>query len=113
MIQQVTRTAWITVIGQQENTDVVPRTIDILGRRYKIRRKKMKDYGYVDDDLQIIWLKSGIKGDVACKTVMHEVIHAILFSSGSKFQMTAEQEECIVRALEHGIWQAGYRLVSE
>lgn len=92
---------------------MVPRTIDILGRRYKIRRKKMKDYGYVDDDLQIIWLKSGIKGDVACKTVMHEVIHAILFSSGSKFQMTAEQEESIVRALEHGIWQAGYRLVSE
>lgn len=92
---------------------MVPRTIDILGRRYKIRRKKMKDYGYVDDDLQIIWLKSGIKGDVACKTVMHEVIHAILFSSGSKFQMTSEQEESIVRALEHGIWQAGYRLVTE
>lgn len=71
----------------------------------------MKDYGGVDDDLQIIWLKSGINRDVAAKTVLHEVIHAILFSSGSKFQLTPEQEESIVRALEHGLWQAGYRLV--
>ncbi len=92
---------------------MIPRTIDILGRRYKIRRKKMKDFGQVDDDLQIVWLKAGIKGDCACKTLLHEVIHAILFSSGSKFQMTAEQEESIVRALEHGFWQAGYRLAAE
>lgn len=92
---------------------MIPRTIDILGRRYKIRRKKMKDFGCVDDDQQIVLLKSGIKGDCASKTLMHEVIHAILFSSGSKFQMTAEQEESIVRALEHGLWEAGYRLVAE
>jgi hypothetical protein len=88
---------------------VVPRTIDILGRTYKIRRRRMKYYGLLDDDLQIIWLKSGVKGDMASKTVLHEVIHAILFSSGSKYQLSPGQEESIVRALEHGLWQAGYR----
>lgn len=89
---------------------MIPRNIQILGREYKIRRKRMKDFAFVNDDTQTIYLKSGISGEVADKTLMHEVIHAVLFTSGTKFQLTPTQEESIVRAVEHGLYQAGYRL---
>jgi len=89
----------------------IPRSIPILGREYKIRRKRMKEFALVDDDACTIWLRSGLKGENAAQSLMHEVIHATLFRSGNRFQLTSEQEESIVRALEHGMWQAGYRLL--
>ena len=67
-------------------------------------------FAYVDDDAAIIWLRSGLKGDDADQTLLHEVIHACLFRSGSKYQLDERLEEGIVRALEHGLYQAGYRL---
>jgi hypothetical protein len=70
----------------------------------------MKEFACVEDDTETIWLRSGIKGDVADQSLLHEVIHGILFRSGSKFQIDDKLEESIVRAMEHGLWQAGYRL---
>jgi hypothetical protein len=89
---------------------MIRRTISVLGREYKIRRKRMKEFALCDDDAETIWLRSGIKGDIAEQSLLHEVIHAILFRSGGKFQIEEKLEEAIVRAVEHGIWQAGYRL---
>jgi hypothetical protein len=89
---------------------MIPRSISILGREYKIRRKRMKEFACVEDDTETIWLRSGIKGDVADQSLLHEIIHGILFRSGSKFQIDDKLEESIVRAMEHGLWQAGYRL---
>jgi hypothetical protein len=89
---------------------MIPRSISVLGREYKIRRKRMKEFACVEDDTETIWLRSGIKGDVADQSLLHEVIHGILFRSGSKFQIDDKLEESIVRAMEHGLWQAGYRL---
>jgi len=89
---------------------MIPRSISVLGREYKIRRKRMKEFACVEDDTETIWLRSGIKGDVADQSLLHEVIHGILFRSGSKFQIDHKLEEAIVRAMEHGLWQAGYRL---
>lgn len=89
---------------------MIPRSIHILGREYKIRRKRMRYFAYVDDDAAIIWLRSGLSGVEAEQTLLHEVIHAILFRSGNKFQLNPELEESVVRAMEHGLWQAGYRL---
>jgi len=89
---------------------MIPRSISILGREYKIRRKRMKEFALCDDDSETIWLRSGIKGDVAEQSLLHEIIHGILFRSGSKFQLDEKQEEAITRALEHGLWKAGYRL---
>jgi len=54
---------------------VIPRSISILGREYKIRRKRMKEFALCDDDAETIWLRSGIKGDVAEQSLLHEVIH--------------------------------------
>jgi hypothetical protein len=70
----------------------------------------MKEFACVEDDTETIWLRSGIKGDVADQSLLHEIIHGILFRSGSKFQIDDKLEESIVRAMEHGLWQAGYRL---
>lgn len=89
---------------------MIPRSIVILGREYQIRRKRMRDFACCDDDTETIYLRSGLKGDAAEQSLLHEVIHGILFRSGGKFQLDERQEEAIVRALEHGIWQAGYRL---
>jgi predicted SprT family Zn-dependent metalloprotease len=70
----------------------------------------MKDFAHCDDDNETIYLRSGIKGVVADQTLLHELIHGILYRSGGKFQLDDKQEEALVRALEHGLWQAGYRL---
>jgi hypothetical protein len=70
----------------------------------------MKEFALCDDDSETIWLRSGIKGDVAEQSLLHEIIHGILFRSGSKFQLDEKQEEAITRALEHGLWQSGYRM---
>lgn len=89
---------------------MIPRSISILGREYKIRRKRMALFACVDDDAETIWIRSGLKGEIAEQSLLHEVIHGILFRSGAKFQIDSKLEESIVRAIEHGIWQAGYRL---
>ena len=91
---------------------MIPKTIKILGREYKIRRKRMKkaEWAFCEDDTATIWMRSGIKGETAEQTLLHEVIHALLFRSGHKFDMTPGQEEAIVRAMESGLWDAGYRL---
>jgi hypothetical protein len=89
---------------------MIPRSISIMGRDYKIRRKRMKEFALCDDDAETIWLRSGLKGEMAEQSLLHEIIHGILFRSGSKFQIDDKLEEAITRALEHGIWQAGYRL---
>ena len=89
---------------------MIPRSISILGRDYKIRRKRMKESALCDDDTETIWIRSGLKGEAAEQSLLHEVIRGILFRSGGKFQIEEKLEEAIVRAVEHGIWQAGYRL---
>ena len=89
---------------------MIPRSVFVLGREYRVRRKRMKNFAECDDDAETIWLRSGLKGEVAEQSLMHEIIHGILFRSGTKFQLDDKQEEAIVRALEHGLWQAGYRM---
>lgn len=71
---------------------------------------RMKDFANCVDDEEVIYLRSGLKGNVAEQSLLHEVIHGILYRSGNKFQLEEGQEEAFVRAIEHGLWQAGYRL---
>ena len=90
---------------------MIPKSVSILGREYKIRRRPMKgNFAQCDDDNETIWLRKGLTGDVAEQCLLHEVLHAIMFRSGSKFQLLPTQEESIVRAMEHGLHQAGYRI---
>jgi hypothetical protein len=52
----------------------------------------------------------GLKGSDADATLMHEVIHAVLHESGIHFNWTEEFTESVVRALENGLYRAGYTL---
>jgi hypothetical protein len=88
----------------------LPKTINVLGREYVIRRKRMRDYGCCDIGPGIIWIRSGLSHEDFHATLMHEVIHGILHESGVHYQFTDELTESIVRAIEHGMWRAGYRL---
>lgn len=89
---------------------MIPRSITILGETYKIRRKRMKFHAWIDFDAKTIWLKSGTTTDKAEASLLHEVIHGILFQSGNSYQLNSNQEESLVLALETGLSLAGYRL---
>lgn len=89
---------------------MIPRTIHILGAEYKIRRKRMKHHAWIEFDKKTIWIRSGLTTDAAQSSLLHECIHGILFQSGNSYMLNTEMEESIVRALENGLFQAGFRL---
>lgn len=89
---------------------MLPKSVQILGREYVIRRKKMSCCGMCDFTTGTIFLKSGIKGETVEATLLHEVVHGILHESGLHFNWTDEFTESVVRALEHGLGRAGYKL---
>lgn len=87
----------------------LPKSVMILGREFSIKRKKMSDFGHVDKDGGVIWIRTGLTQDEADQTLLHECIHAILYCSGVGFQLGSELEESIVRCLDNGLWLAGFR----
>lgn len=92
---------------------MIPREVNILGRTYKIRQKQMKDYGLCDYDNKCILLKTGMSTTQREETILHEVLHAILYESGIGFKFDTSTEEAVVRALEHGLYQAGFKRITE
>ena len=92
---------------------MIPRTVNILGREYLVRRKRMKESGLCDFSAGIIYLKSGMRGKDAEGTLLHEIIHGVLHESGIHFNWTDEFTESVVRALEHGLGRVGYKLGGE
>ena len=89
---------------------MIPRRVVILGREYPIRRTRMPSAGMCDFSAGVIWLRSGLKGSDADATLLHESVHAVLHESGLHFNWTDEFTESVVRALEHGLFRAGYKL---
>lgn len=83
--------------------------VDVLGRSYKVKVKKLSKelYGDCDTDKAVLRLNSR-HGDLAT-TLVHETIHAALFESGLKHILDNHEglEEAIVRAIEHGLTTAG------
>lgn len=45
------------------------------------------------------------------RTVLHEILHAVLFASGQEVHFDEKQEESIVRALENGMYPVLCELV--
>ena len=80
-------------------------TVNILGRVYTIKICKLaKDtYGECDTDKAVIRLNR--RHEDMMDTLVHEVVHAILFESGIKHILESHDglEEAIVRAIEHGL----------
>ena len=83
-----------------------PTMIPILGTEFKVdyTTKLAKDeYGHTIGNDRSIKIKSALKGEILKATLIHEVCHAILHCSGQSENLTEEQEEAIVVALEHGL----------
>jgi len=73
----------------------------------------MKESGLCDFATGTIYLKSGLQSKDADDTLLHEIIHGVLHESGIHFNWTDEFTESVVRALEHGLGRAGYKLGGE
>lgn len=89
---------------------MIPRTVNILGRKYLVRRKRMDGAGLCDFSAGVIYLRTGLQGGDAEGTLLHEIIHGILHESGIHFNWTDEFTESVVRALEHGLGRVGYKI---
>lgn len=54
---------------------------------------------------QIIYLKPNLTKQLRSETLIHEVLHAIFWQTGLDTEFDDEQEEKIVSALAHGLYQ--------
>jgi hypothetical protein len=91
-----------------------PRTVDVLGQKFKIRYKHEDD---MEDCLGItftasreIWLQDGLPADQMRRVLIHEITHAILGISGITEKLNPQLEEAICCAFESGIYS--YRPVN-
>ena len=77
--------------------------LEILGNKVKVEIDgEMKDNlgEFTGDDLSIK-LKSA--EERMSSTLVHEIIHAILYVTGVKEFLSTKQEEAVAYALEHGL----------
>lgn len=83
-------------------------TIPIMGVPFKITYpakvdKRDKHVGESDGVNRTIKVKKSLTDDPKRSTILHEIIHSILYVSGQSERLTEEQEEALVLALEHGL----------
>ncbi len=60
-------------------------------------------HGQLIIDTKIIKINSYDNAEQQAATLLHELFHAILFTSGQGFDLESGTEEALVRALEHGL----------
>ena len=84
-------------------------TVWIFGQPYKVKFCKMsKDaFGFCHFDKKLIEIDKD--SDDKTFSLLHEILHAVLFESGLKYMMEDRDgfEEAIVRAIEHGLKSTG------
>jgi hypothetical protein len=57
---------------------MIPKTLKIIGKRYKIiKRKDFDSYGESDEQKQTIKLREEMLPDLELDTLIHEITHAI------------------------------------
>lgn len=83
-------------------------TLPIMGIPFKITYpvkvdKKDKHVGESDGVARTIKIKKSLTDDVKSSTILHEIIHSVLYVTGQAERLTEEQEEALVLALEHGL----------
>lgn len=86
-----------------------PKSVAILGADFEIRYVKSVDkgdsFGECDGPLRIIKIKDSQPDHIVDSTILHEIIHGILYMSGNSEHLSEELEESIVLALENGLGQ--------
>lgn len=83
--------------------------ITVMGRRVRVLYKKPPTedadqlLGYFDSRKMTIWISPDQTKDEQYASLIHELLHCILFMSGTNQLLDEKGEEAVVRALEHGL----------
>lgn len=86
--------------------EALPRAISILGREFSVAVTNLKHlHGDMDDDKSLIRIHQNLSIEEARTTLFHEAVHAAFFVSGHKEMLKEEQEEAIVRMIEHAFYK--------
>ena len=100
----------------------IPESIRIGGVEYEIRREpNVRDegrlcYGRISFEEDTIWLSTseGMGHQRTCVTLLHEILHGILYQAGTGLDLDEETEEQVVLAMAKGLYQVlednGWRL---
>ncbi len=81
-----------------------PTSIEIGGITFKIIYKELEDFGQMDFDKKIIYIRKGMKSEDNFDTLMHEVLHASLSVGGMSYVVDNDElnvEEGIIRCADH------------
>lgn len=84
--------------------------INVLGRDYRIAYEDLSAeqlWGEHDQDAVLIRVDKNLTDEQTRSTIVHEVVHAILFEAGLNKMLTRKLEESICRAVEHGLFRSG------
>ena len=86
----------------------IPEQVTIMGIPFTIKIvSKLANLGECDGPARIIKLKKGQKPHELESTLLHEIIHAILYVTGHSARIEGDEEsgdeEALVLALEHGL----------
>jgi len=79
-------------------------TIIVLGKPYSIEYRAMDDAGFLEHNIQKIYVNNTHGVDQQAETLLHEVLHAI------SNELRLDLPEKTVARLAVGIYSAGYRL---
>lgn len=83
-----------------------PASITILGYIFEIKYvDDMPDgqHGEMDADKKVIKINTNSQGEELHATLFHEATHAALFLTGWNERLGEQEEEALVRALEHSL----------
>lgn len=91
----------------------IPESIRIGGVEYEIRREaNIRDdgrlcYGKISFEEDTIWLSTseGMGHQRTCVTLLHEILHGILYQAGTGLDLDEETEEQVVLVLAKGLYQ--------
>lgn len=90
----------------------LPKKVMVLGKVFTVKRLNIKDYGEMIGHEGLIKVKSGLSKDMAKSTLVHEIIHAALHTSGLSQVLEGlgdkemDIEEAIVICLENALAKA-------
>ena len=91
----------------------IPESIRIGGVEYEVRRERdVRDgdrlcYGKISFEEDAIWLSTSesMGHQRTCVTMLHEILHGILYHTGTALEIDEVTEEEVVQALAKGLYQ--------
>jgi len=89
-------------MAQKKKQYKLPSQILVGGIEFKIILKDIEDFGIMDFDARVIYIRESLTREEQLDTLLHEVHHAALGISGlSNIINDDNTEEALVRLVEH------------